>query len=225
MYSPLSIPFSILFFLLLFGCASHPTINPHLPKAGKSKKGYALSIENVAPVMWYRVGISDKSELGLRIGLPIYGTGLDYSRVVYNKENKWDMINFAWSLNPNSNFDFTYYKFRTKKSQSGFLKSRWVGLRSMIIPKGITGGASNRFGFLMGFQRNPKWGIEIGYFHDPTTIPFSQILSTNWDTNDPNINERYRQKPTKDEMTGFPSEFSRLTGLSFSIFFDLDAKK
>ena len=145
--------------------------------------------------------------------------------VVYNKENKWDMINFAWSLNPNSNLDFTYYKFRTKKSQSGFLKSRWVGLRSMIIPKGITGGASNRFGFLMGFQRNPKWGIEIGYFHDPTTIPFSQILSTNWDTNDPNINERYRQKPTKDEMTGFPSEFSRLTGLSFSIFFDLDVKK
>ena len=77
------IPFSILLFFLLFGCASHPIINPHLPKAGKSKKGYALSIENVAPVMWYRVGISDKSELGLRIGLPIYGTGLDYSRVVY----------------------------------------------------------------------------------------------------------------------------------------------
>ena len=75
----------------------------------------------------------------------------------------------------------------------------------------------------MGFQRNPKWGIEIGYFHDPTTIPFSQILSTNWDNNDLNINERYRQKPTKDEMTGFPSEFSRLTGLSFSIFFDIDA--
>ena len=62
------IPFSILFFFLLFGCASHPIINPHLPKAGKSKKGYALSIENVAPVMWYRIGISDKSELGLRIG-------------------------------------------------------------------------------------------------------------------------------------------------------------
>ena len=50
--------------------------------------------------MWYRVGISDKSELGLRIGLPIYGTGLDYSRVVYNKENKWDMINFALVIKP-----------------------------------------------------------------------------------------------------------------------------
>ena len=100
-------PFSILFFFFLFGCASHPIINPHLPEAGKSKKGYALSIENVAPVMWYRIGISDKSELGLRIGLPIYGTGFDFSRVVYNRDNKWDMINLAWSLNPNSNFDFT----------------------------------------------------------------------------------------------------------------------
>ena len=54
------------YFSFAFSCASHPTINPHLPKAGKSK-GYALSIENVAPVMWYRVGISDKSELGFRI--------------------------------------------------------------------------------------------------------------------------------------------------------------
>ena len=116
-------PFSILFLLLLLSCASHPTINPHLPEAGKSKKGYALSIENVAPVMWYRIGISDKSELGLRIGLPIYGTGLDYSRIVYNKENKWDMINLAWSLNPNSNIDFTYYKFRTKKSANELMKN------------------------------------------------------------------------------------------------------
>ena len=52
-----------------------------------------------------------------------------------------------------------------------------------------------------------------------------KAIFDNWDNNDPNINERYRQKPTKDEMTGFPSEFSRLTGLSFSIFFDIDAKK
>jgi len=29
----------------------------------------------------------------------------------------------------------------------------------------------------------------------------------------------------KDNNSGFPSEFSRLTGLSFSIFFDLDAPK
>ena len=45
----------------------------------------------------------------------------------------------------------------------------------MIIPKGITGGASNRF--VLMISKKLKWGIEIGYFHDPTTIPFSQILA------------------------------------------------
>ena len=104
--------------LVFTGCASHPVINPHLPEAGKSKKGYALSVENVAPYMWYRRGISDKSEIGFRIGLPIYGTGIDYSRVVFHKENKWDLVNLAWSLNPNYNIDATYYKFKTNKSDT-----------------------------------------------------------------------------------------------------------
>ena len=109
--------YPIFFFICFFlkSCASHPVINPHLPEPGITKRGYAISVENVAPFLWYRVGISEKSEFGLRLGLPIYGSGLDYSRVVYNRDNKWDMINLAWSLNPNSNFDFTYYKFRTKK--------------------------------------------------------------------------------------------------------------
>ena len=29
------------------------------------------------------------------------------------KDNKWDLINLAWSLNPNYNIDATYYKFKT----------------------------------------------------------------------------------------------------------------
>tara|TARA_S200000501_G_scaffold42196_1_gene34240 strand:+ start:1652 stop:2338 length:687 start_codon:yes stop_codon:yes gene_type:complete len=211
--------------VFLIGCASHPVINPHLPAPGKIKKGYAVSLENVAPYLWYRVGVNDKSELGIRVGMPIYGTGLDYSRVVYNKDNKWDMINFAWSLNPNSNFDFTYYKFKTKKADDGFLRSRWFGIRAMIIPNGITNGSSNRFGFLIGSQRNPRWGMEFGYFHDPTSIPFSDILNLKWDNSSNNLPERYKKKPIKDEMTGFPSEYSRLTGLTFSLFFDLDAPK
>ena len=139
--------------LVFTGCASHPVINPHLPEAGKSKKGYALSVENVAPYMWYRRGISDKSEIGFRIGLPIYGTGIDYSRVVFHKENKWDLVNLAWSLNPNYNIDATYYKFKTNKSDTGFLKSRWMGFRGMIIQKGITNNSSNRIGLLMVFNR------------------------------------------------------------------------
>ena len=148
-------------FLFIFGCASHPVINPHLPEVGKAKKGYALSVENVVPYMWYRKGINEKSEIGLRVGLPIYGSGIDYSRVVYVKENKWDIINLAWSLNPNYNIDATYYKFKTSKGDNGFLKSRWIGFRGMSIQNGITKNSSNRLGFLMGFQTNPKWGFEF----------------------------------------------------------------
>ena len=152
-------------------------INPHLPKTGKAKKGYALSVENVAPFLWYRVGISDKSELGLRVGLPIYGSGIDYSRLLYKNKNKWDMLNLAWSLNPSYNLDATYYKFKTKKTDTDFLKSRWLGFRMMSIQKGVTGGTSNRFGFLFGLQSNPRWGVEFGYFHDASSVPITDIFN------------------------------------------------
>ena len=212
-------------FLLLFGCASHPTINPHLPEPGKVKKGYALSTENVFPYLWIRKGLTDKSEIGFRVGLPIYGTGIDYSRVVYQKENKWDLINLAWSLNPNFNFDATYYKFKTKKGNDGFLKSRWWGLRGMFIQNGITNHASNRLGILMGFQGNARWGMEFGYFHDPTSMPITELLNPKWDPTAEGVSPRFADKPMKDSATGFPSEYSRFTGLSISIFFDLDAPK
>ena len=212
-------------FLLFFGCASHPTINPHLPEPGKVKKGYALSTENVFPYLWIRKGLTDKSEIGFRVGLPIYGTGIDYSRVVYQKENKWDLINLAWSLNPNFNFDATYYKFKTKKGNDGFLKSRWWGLRGMFIQNGITNHASNRLGILMGFQGNARWGMEFGYFHDPTSMPITELLNPKWDPTAEGVSPRFADKPMKDSATGFPSEYSRFTGLSISIFFDLDAPK
>ena len=166
---PLSL-FLLLLALCFHSCASHPVVNPHLPEAGKTKRGYAVSLENVAPFLWYRVGISDKSELGLRLGLPIYGSGIDYSRLLYKKNNKWDMLNLSWSVNPNYNMDATYYKFKTKKTDTEFLKSRWIGLRMMSIQKGIVGHTSNRFGLLFGFQRNPRWGMEIGYFHDHSPL-------------------------------------------------------
>ena len=211
--------------LLMVGCASHPTINPHLPEAGKTKKGYAFSTENVFPYLWYRQGISDKSEIGMRLGLPFYGTGIDYSRVLYQKENKWDMINLAWSVNPNFNVDATYYKFKTKIGSDKFVKSRWWGLRGMIISNGITNHASNRIGILFGMQRNPRWGFEMGYFHDPTSIPITELFNPKWDPTADGVSSRFSDKPMKDKSTGFPSEYSRLTGMSFSIFFDLDAPK
>ena len=217
--------FTSLCFLIMFGCASHPTINPHLPEAGKVKKGYALSTENVFPYLWVRKGLSDKSEIGFRVGLPIYGTGIDYSRVVFHKENKWDLINLAWSLNPNYNIDVTYYKFKTNKADNGYLKSRWIGFRGMIIPNGITNNSSNRLGLLMGFQSNPRWGVEFGYFHDPASLPIKQLFNPKYDPSSPDNPPRFADKPMKDSATGFPSEYSRLTGLSLSIFFDIDAPK
>jgi|TARA_Y100000817_G_scaffold290066_1_gene260495 hypothetical protein len=213
------------FLFLIFSCASHPVVNPHLPQKGKAKRGYAISAENIVPYLWYRIGVSENSELGFRIGLPIYGSGIDYSRLLYKKKNKWDMLNLAWSLNPNYNLDATYYKFKTKKTDTDFLKSRWIGFRMMSIQKGITGGTSNRFGFLFGIQRSPRWGIEFGYFHDPSSLPITEIFNSKWDPFSDLNYDRFSKKPIKDESSGLPSEFSRMTGLSFSIFFDLDAPK
>ena len=210
---------------IFYSCASHPIVNPHLPQPGKVKKGYALSVENIAPFLWYRVGVSDKSEIGFRVGLPIYGSGLDYSRLLYKKKNKWDMLNLAWSLNPNYNLDATYYKFKTKKTDTDFLKSRWLGFRMMSIQKGVTGGTSNRFGFLFGLQSNPRWGVEFGYFHDASSVPITDIFNPKWNPLSDQNYDRYSRKPIKDKNSGLPSEFSRMTGLSFSIFFDLDASK
>ena len=95
----------------------------------------------------------------------------------------------------------------------------------MSIQKGIVGHTSNRFGLLFGFQRNPRWGMEIGYFHDPTSIPFTEIFNTKWDPLSEQNRDRFSKKPVTDKDSGFPSEFSRVTGISLSIFFDLDAPK
>ena len=103
--------------IILSSCASHPRVGSQRMAEGDVEYGYAFSVENVLPYLWYRKGISKRSDIGVRVGLPIYGSGLDYSRLLYEKDNKWDMLNLAWSLNPNYNFDFTYYKFRQRKNK------------------------------------------------------------------------------------------------------------
>ncbi|MBT5175688.1 MAG: hypothetical protein HOL93_03955, partial [Candidatus Marinimicrobia bacterium] len=50
-------------------------------------------------------------------------------------------------------------------------------------------------------------------------------FNPNWDPIGDGVSNRFADKPMKDSATGFPSEYSRLTGLSLSIFFDLDAPK
>ena len=67
--------------------------------------------------------------------------------------------------------------------------------------------------------------MEFGYFHDSSSMPITDIFSSNWDPFSRENHDRYSKKPIRDESSGLPSEFSRMTGLSFSLFFDLDAPK
>ncbi len=111
------IGYTLLIIMILNGCASHPRVATKRMEVGEVEYGYAFSIENIFPYLWYRKGVSERSDVGFRVGLPIYGSGVDYSRLLYEKENKWDMLNIGWSLNPNSNYDVTYYKFKQGKNK------------------------------------------------------------------------------------------------------------
>ena len=153
---------------------------------------------------------------------PIYGSGLDYSRVLFEEEGKRDMINLGWSMTPNSSFDITYYKFSQKKKRKG-VTSFW-GLRGMFIPKGLNGGQSTRLGVLLGSYTGDKFGYEIGYFHDFASMPITKLFSsfdyadtTTWGT-------RFLDYPSVSDG-GLPTEYSRLTGLSVRVSFNLSAKK
>ena len=208
--------------ILLFGCAAHPTVAHRTLEKGESYYGYSLSLENVFPVLYYRYGVSDKSDVGVRLGLPIYGSGFDYSRVLFEEEGKRDMINIGWSMTPNSSFDFTYYKFSQKKKRKG-VTTFW-GLRGMLIPKGLNGGQSTRLGVLLGSYTGDKFGYEIGYFHDFESMPITKLFSsfdysdtTTWGT-------RFLDYPHVSDG-GLPTEYSRLTGLSLRVSFNLSAKK
>lgn len=211
--------FTLIFLALLIfytGCATHPTVSPKRLTEGESRYGYTLSIENVFPVMWYRKGISDVSDIGFRIGLPVYGTGIDYSRLLYSKDNKWDVMNLSWSLNPNYNMDFTYYKFK----EIGENRFRWWGFRGMYIPEGIMGNTSTRIGVLYGRQIKDTMGFEVGYYHDFSSMPLTSVVDPGWAwDSDENIG-RYGDTPHTSDA-GIPSEFSRMTGLSMMVYFQL----
>ncbi len=216
----------IFIIFILGGCATHPTVSTTPMAQGEKRYGWSWSAENVFPYLWYRYGLSDKDDIGIRVGPAIYGTGFDYSRILYTKDNKWDVMNLAWSLNPNYNTDFTYYKFKqrvNKDDTPGAIS--WWGLRMMYIAKGITGGSSSRIGFLLGGQPNDRWGYEIGYNHDFSSMPINNIFDFKWnDTvkNDVNLKRRYGDKPHTDPASGLPTEYSRLTGMSFRVYVNLE---
>mgnify|MGYP001156864961 FL=1 len=234
--------------VFFIGCASHPVVHPGTLKKNEKVWGYSFAAENVFPVIWFRKGLDQDTELGYRIGLPIYGTGFDLSRTVMRKEKSWDVMNFAWSYNPNRNIDITYYRFKEKgpgllsklnKKKKASNSISWKGTRFMLIPEGITPDdkSSMRVGFLRGRKISEKFGYEIGYYHDFNSMPLSKVFDTNWNITgdewssstrlDPSYNGRYNDYDPMypGKGSGSPSEYSRATGLSFQVFYYLGRYK
>jgi len=224
--------------LALSACATHPSISPIPLKQGETYMGYTLSAENVLPMLFFRQGLTDNWDLGLRLGLPIYGSGIDISRLPVEKNERSDVLNLACSLNPNYNLDFTYYRVshRTKvnlEKNIAVRRLRYYGLRGMVILNGIGKGRSARIGILIGgapavrgedpenLPRFYRFQWEIGYFHDFNSMPLRAVFSSLpfneqhelWD-------DKYAGYPHTTK-SGLPSEHSRLTGLSVRISFPL----
>ncbi|UCD39114.1 MAG: hypothetical protein JSW54_06440 [Fidelibacterota bacterium] len=200
--------------------------------------GYSLSTENVLPVIFFRRGLTDKWDLGLRVGLPIYGTGIDISRLLAEKDDRSDILNFAYSFNPNHNLDFTYYRIKRKTKVNeekgrAVRRLKYYGLRGMLITNGITGRRSTRFGILIGgapavkgtdlesLPRFYRFQWELGYFHDFNSMPIRAVISPlPFDKDHALWDERFADYPHVGD-DGLPSEHSRLTGLSLRISFPL----
>lgn len=227
--------------LILSGCATHPTVSPVRLEPGETYVGYSLSTENVFPVVYIRKGLSKNWDGGLRLGLPIYGSGVDLSRILFSSDDRTDLINVSYGFNPNHNIDYTYYRMSHKlkiKEKTGkqTRKLRYIGLRGMFISKGISGGRSTRFGILIGGARSVKadsgealnkffrFQWEIGYFHDFQSMPIRAVINpASFNKDHPLWEEKYAEFP--HVYGSLPSEFSRLTGISVRISFPIGASK
>ena len=219
---------SCLFFkIFMTGCASHPAVLPETPKKGEISRGFSFAIENIVPTMWWRYGLGKYSDVGLRLGIPISGSGIDFNRILYKKDQKWEVINLAYNFTQNKSFDLTYYRFRGDKREEIYnpLLIKWSGYRLMYIPRGISGGTSVRFGYLLGQRISRRWGYELGYFHDFRSMPLSKVIGGSdakggWDPKDESVLDEYGDAYVNypHKYQGLPSEYSRATGLSFQIF-------
>ena len=78
---------------------------------------------------------------------------------------------------------------------------------------------SIRIGFIIGNYTIGKWGYELGYFHDFSSMPLADVTSF----------EVYKPEGSyvkfPHSVNGFPSEHSRMTGLSFRINIPLNEKQ
>ncbi len=207
---------SFIIILWIGGCASHPPVLPQIPKEGVTSTGFSFSVENVIPVIWWKYGLNNYTEVGFKLGIPLSGTGIDISRVLMKKKYKWDVLNLAYSYSPNPSFDLSYYMFKRKKSEElNFgeipLKTKWKGFRCMIIPDGLwdesDDNQSIRFGFIYGRRFGSRWGFETGYFHD---------FKGGFDPE----NKKYPHK-----WKNWPTQFSRGTGFSMQLFLYLPSKE
>lgn len=202
---------------LFFGCSGHPTISPKPLRKGESYKSLTFSAETGVPIYTYRLGLTNMTDIGVSFGLPLYGSGIDVSRILTHSSNKYQMLNLSYSFALNPTFDATYYNIKSHKVLTGLI-TYW-GLRGSFIPKGVSGGESIRMGILLGYYRMGSWGYEFGYFHDFASMPLEEVFST----------EPY--KPSGGyynlEHTSFniPNERHRLTGFSFRINIPIGEEK
>ncbi|MBI88543.1 MAG: hypothetical protein CMG60_00530 [Candidatus Marinimicrobia bacterium] len=192
------------------GCTSHPPVLPQMPVKGETNTGFTISIENILPVLWFRRGLDRYTDIGLKFGLPLSGTGIDINRVLRKRDRKWDVLNIAYSISANSSLDFTYYMFKggLRNGKPSPFNVGWTGVRCMIVPDGRydrTGPGDNqsiRFGFLLGKRLNYRWGFEFGYFHDFRS----------------GLNPENKDYPHKDSNIGWPTQYSTAVGLSTQLF-------
>ena len=211
------IKFNILIIFLFFlGCAGHSTISPKPLQKGQTYQSVTYSFESITPVYVYRKGLTNKIDIGFKLGLP-YGSGLDFSQLIAKNRKSYYVLNwgYSWALNPS--YDFTIFKMTPNKRKPGLLT--YYGIRGMLIPNGISNNKSMRLGVLVGSYNTGNYGYEIGFFHDFSSMPLSSLYSTK-----EYIPEgSYKDKP--HSINGLPSEFSRITGFSFRVNFPINEKK
>lgn len=172
-----------------FACSGHPTINPVPLKKGESSQFITFSSESIVPVFTYRKGVTKFTSIGTHIGLPLYGSGFDISRILKQSKSKYSLVNLSWNYSMNPSFDFTLYSFKKNQRRKNIIT--YVGYRGMLIPKGLANGSSLRFGILLGYYKNNSWGYELGYLHD-----FNRLDSEDLIVHDSNISDE------KDPLTG-----------------------
>ena len=110
-------------------------------------------------------------------------------------------------------YDFTLFKMTPNKHKPGLLS--YYGIRGMMISNGISNNESMRFGMLGSY--NSEVTDINGFFHDFSSIPLSLFSMQEYN---PICNQQNSDGcdyvNRLHSINGLPTEFSRLSGFSFS---------